>query len=961
MNLQRDRPTPPRARLVRGLISGLWLIAGSSLPALPAELKPASAHCAVVPRKGSLLPSPPPEAEEMRRELEALEKAAQYEKAAQLSQRILTIKTAQLGRLHPEVAAQFSNLAGIYLRQGRYAMAQPLYEQALKINQCILGDSHLDTAVATSNLAGLYERQGRYGIAEPLHENVIRIFSSILGENHRLMATPLNNLGMFLYDQGRDLEAEPLLVRALAIREKELGWEHRLTATSLSNLALLRIRQRRYPEAESHLKKALAIREKLLGGEHPDTTVSLNSLAFLYGRLNRFAAANHLFLRALASRTRSLGQQHPLTANSLNNLAMLYWAQNRHDQAEPLFRQALAIRQQVLGPEHPETMASLSNLALLQLQGSHTAAAEPLLKRLSLGQGEWLRRELPLQPRELRRQLLAEQPNAMNLSFALLDQAPGAVQLALETRLNRQGLLADIERRQRQLVSSSEPTRDLAERIAAIDQQLTSLATPAEHRQRLQRERRRLEGELNRLLPDLRIQAVSVEQVAAALRALAPQGLLVEFQRYRPLQRQGSTSGAGLWDGARYVALLLHADGRSVSIPLGEAGPIDQAVGRALNASISRTGEVDKHWQRLSDLVLSPLLPELRNVRELFISPDGGLHRLPFAVLPTPWDRGKRLNQSYKLRLVTTGRDLVRLQQPGREGGSAVLIANPAYNAQLRPARSAIGRPIPTSGSPPRGPWSAQAPIPSQGPVLDRQQRSGELSLTVWSPLPATVHEARALAPLLKVARPITAQAATATRVLQQRGPQILHIATHGFFRPDLPAVSSQPLLGSRSEAGSSAAQREDPLLRSGLVMAGANHPEADPTDDGYLTAAEVTGMDLNGTQLVTLSACASGLGDLQAGEGVYGLQRALTVAGARATLLSLWDVDDEGTRAFMETYYGRLMAGEGRADALAQTQAAFRRHIRPQFRDVYVWGAFHLSGDWRPIRPISPRPSSRI
>jgi CHAT domain-containing protein/tetratricopeptide (TPR) repeat protein len=961
MILQPDRPTPTVARVICGLMSGLWLIAGSSMPAIPAELKPSSNRCAALPRKASLMPRVPLEVQEMRRELEALEKAAQYEKAAQLSQRMLTIKTNLYGLNHPEVAAQSSNLAGIYLRQGRYAMAQPLYEQALTIDLCSLGDSHLDTAIAISNLAGLYERQGRYGIAEPLFEKVIRIFSSILGDNHRLIAAPLNNLGMLLYEQGRDLEAEPLLSKALAIREKELGPDHLLTATSLSNLALLQIRQRNYAEALSHLYRALAIREKQLGGEHPETAVSLNNLAFLYGRLNRFDEALGLFRRVLATRTGSLGQQHPLTANSLNNLAMLYWAQNRSNQAEPLFRQALAIRQTVLGPEHPDTIASLSNLALLQLQESQTADAEPLLIRLNRDQGEWLRRELPLQPRELRRKLLAEQPNAMNLSFALLDQAPGATYLALETRLNRQGLLAEIERRQRQLVTSSGKTRDLAEWIAGIDQQLASHGTTAEHRTRLQRERRRLEGELSRLLPDLRIKAVSVEQVAGALRALAPQGLLVEFQRYRPLQRRGSRTGEGLWGAARYMALLLHADGRIVRIPMGEAGPIDQAVGRALKASATSSSDVEEHWQRLGDLVLTPMMPELRNVRELFISPDGGLHRLPFAGLPTPWDRGNRLNQSYKLRLVTTGRDLIRLQQPGREGGSAVLIANPAYDALLRPLRSAIGGPSPSSVSGPRAPWIVQDPIPSMDPVSDRQQRSGELSLTVWSPLPGTDREARALAPLLQVARPITAQAATATLVLRQRGPRILHIATHGFFRPDQPAVSAQPLLGARSDAGSSTAQREDPLVRSGLVMAGANHPDADPTDDGYLTAAEVTGMDLNGTQLVTLSACASGLGELQPGEGVYGLQRALTVAGARSTLLSLWSVDDEGTKAFMEAFYSRLINGEGRAEALAQTQAAFRRHANPLFRNVYVWGAFQLSGDWRPIRPRSHHPSSGI
>lgn len=233
------------------------------------------------------------------------------------------------------------------------------------------------------------------------------------------------------------------------------------------------------------------------------------------------------------------------------------------------------------------------------------------------------------------------------------------------------------------------------------------------------------------------------------------------------------------------------------------------------------------------------------------------------------------------------------------------------------------------------------------------QRRSNALSSTqIWSPLPGTAAEARQVAPLLRVPAPITGQAATAAFILETRAPRVLHIATHGFFLPDQPQAFLPPGSGpaaSRATASGPAAP-EDPLLRSGLALAGANQPEADPSDDGYLTAAEVTGIDLDGTELVTLSACETGLGDVRSGEGVYGLQRALTVAGSRSTLLSLWKVDDVATAAFMADFYTRLKAGEGRADALRNTQSFFRSHTNPLFRDIAVWAAFQLTGDWRPI-----------
>jgi CHAT domain-containing protein len=235
------------------------------------------------------------------------------------------------------------------------------------------------------------------------------------------------------------------------------------------------------------------------------------------------------------------------------------------------------------------------------------------------------------------------------------------------------------------------------------------------------------------------------------------------------------------------------------------------------------------------------------------------------------------------------------------------------------------------------------------------QQRSpGVRGLSAWQPLGGTEQEARQLAPLLGGGAVISGPAATAAVVLAQRAPRILHIATHGFFLADQPptsdAVAGAVAPGSRSggaaQEGTAAAapSREDPLQRSGLVFAGANRPDA------YLTAAEATAMDLEGTELVTLSACETGLGGVRSGEGVYGLQRSLAVAGARATLLSLWKVDDGLTATFMERYYNKLKAGQGRADALRDTQAEFRNNKNSTYNDIRVWGAFQLSGDWRAL-----------
>ena len=211
------------------------------------------------------------------------------------------------------------------------------------------------------------------------------------------------------------------------------------------------------------------------------------------------------------------------------------------------------------------------------------------------------------------------------------------------------------------------------------------------------------------------------------------------------------------------------------------------------------------------------------------------------------------------------------------------------------------------------------------------QQRSRGLDSRNWKPLPGTEKEGKSISKIIN-ANYLSKEKATALIVQEQKAPKVLHIASHAFFQEDTEKVVN-------------------PLLRSGIVMAGANHPDANNEDDGYLTALEVAKIDWKGTEMVVISGCESGRGEIQSGEGLYGLKRSITVAGSRSSLLSLWKVDDVATAAFMKIFYEKLKAGEGRADALAATQKEFKNHPIPKWRHPYVWAAFQLNGDWRSIK----------
>src|SRR5262247_1311592 len=150
----------------------------------------------------------------------------------------------------------------------------------------------------------------------------------------------------------------------------------------------------------------------------------------------------------------------------------------------------------------------------------------------------------------------------------------------------------------------------------------------------------------------------------------------------------------------------------------------------------------------------------------------------------------------------------------------------------------------------------------------------------------------------------------------------MLHIATHGFFLED---------------------QAKNPLLRSGLALAGANEHKED--DNGILTALEVTGLNLWGTKLVALSAGDTGVGEIKNGDGVHGLRRALVLAGAETQVMSLWAVSDKGTRELMGSYYRMLQQGKGRGEALRLVQLEMLKNINR--RHPYYWASFIQSGEW--------------
>jgi len=853
-------------------------------------------------------------------------KQGKYSKSEPLYIRSLAIYEKALGPDHPDVARSLNNLALLYNGQGKYGKAEPLYIRSLAIYEKALGPDHPDVARSLNNLAALYKVQGIYSKSEPLYIRSLAIYEKALGSDHPDVALSLHNLAWLYGDQGKYGKAEHLYIRSLAINEKALGPDHPDVARSLNNLAALYNGQGKYSKSEPLNIRSLAIYEKALGPYHPDVALSLNNLAWLYKIQGKDSKSEHLYIRSLAIHEKVLGPDHPKVALSLNNLAWLYGDQGKYSKSEPLYIRSLAIYEKALGPDHPDVATTLGNLSGLLLRKSDYTNAIFKLKRSILIQSTWLNRELPFLPDQARSDQIKVMGSSWKIPFGITDKLPAAKELALNTRLNRQGLLQEIQQRQALLLSTSGSLKEKIEDLQSVIQQLSSVSLPQAKLAGLNEQRNRLQSDLYRELPNLAIETVSIADVA---RALPADGVLVEFQKYQPFDISKSLSKQ--WGNAQYLALVLKPNGSITSINLGPAAAIDATIHKGLTATAQGLSDASEIWAKLTKQVLQPLEPHLSGSKQWFLSLDGELNRVPFAAIPAPQKSGIPLAEAVQLRLLTTGRELLRLQKPNANSTSALVMANPSYN--LQPA--------------------APSTETSVAMPAENQRRSAAIDSKQWQQLPATELEGSQIAALLSSPL-LSGTKATTIALLQQQGPKVLHIATHGFFVADQETKASNPLRAIQEDTFQlKGLRQEDPQLRSGLVLAGANQPTLDPNDDGYLTSAEALNLNLKGTELVVLSACSTGQGDVRTGEGVYGLQRSLTVAGARSTLLSLWKVEDAATAEFMVRYYKRLKAGEARSDALAAVQKEFRNGAIPEWKHPYYWAAWQLVGDWRPIQGL--------
>ncbi len=829
------------------------------------------------------------------------------------------------------LATLYANLAVVVDLQGDPWKGMELSGRALEIRQQLFGPKDPRVATVLHNLAWEAQQTGELDAARESNQRALTIRQGAFGERHPAVAESLNALGSVAHSQGEDDRAASYFRRAVAIREGIFGSDSPESGESWLGLSSARLAAAP-EEARQFARRSLAIFDARFGTDHPDVGAAAHQLALAEARLGEVDASIIHFQTAIRSIENSFGPDHPWIANSLRGLADVYELSDRPLLAIPLRERGLRIR------THD-----------LRRRSAHASPQE-------------------------RDEIFEDFRGLVDRIVTLHARVPGdpaARRLALEAILEAKGRSAETAAQQQRLFQRvADPgllnyRRQLSRRYSTLTTQgsgtLGPLSYVAELRE-LETEIDRIEAESARTLSERSGDEPTADRIRAQTVAdRIEQGqALLEIYYYYPHRPAGS--GESAWEKPRYAAYLLRSDGTIGYADLGDAERIYHAV-MSFRKALQDYGDAtaaQEQGRLLFGAILEPLWPTMRSVRQLYVAPDAALNLVPFGAFVIDED-GRYLAEDLELSYLGSGRELLESDRAGRRATQPVIVGSPSY-----------------------GPLRGSGPgVPSLLPGY-------------FTPLPGTATEAETIAGLLKGSRLLLGPEASESALKQLSSPELLHIATHGFFFPkqrraptsgatDLRGVNvvaaQRPVPSADDQEPVSLSQNESlgqalddlpdsPMLRAGIALAGANQrwkgryywqgnlaiatvpieqlkrlqtSQLKAEEDGILSALELAGLDLAGTRLVVLSACETGLGEVRSGEGVYGLRRALSLAGAHSQIVSLWNVADAATRDLMIDLYKRMLSGDNPIKALVEAQRAMLRS--EDYSHPYYWSAFIASG----------------
>jgi CHAT domain-containing protein/tetratricopeptide (TPR) repeat protein len=790
----------------------------------------------------------------------------------------------------------YADLGLLYATMGRFSTSEKFTEEALTIREKTLGKDSKAYASSLNNIAVLHQETAHYNEAEAYFDQALQTVEKQLGKESQEYATVLNNQAILFSEIGRIESAVSKLNNAIDILERLKKKNLRDQVGFQSNLALLYQQTGKFAEAEAVYLKL----EKSLGSSNPYYAGVLNSLATLYIQMGKLDKVEDYLKKSASVYKSQFGDQNPNYAKVLNDLGNFYRMQGRFDEAEQSLSQALSIRSTALDVNHPDYVKSLEDLGILYWKKGDIAKASTNYQDAMTKSLDFINRYFPpMSEAEKTKYWDVLQPRFQRYYNFCLDAStanPAVLQDMYDYQMATKGLLLSSTNKIKSAILSSGNAELIKDYVAWLDKKETlaryySLSKEDLTKQKidlpaLEKEANDMERSLSSRSGDFSkgysTEKVSLAQVAAVL---ADNEAIVEFVRIRSFDKDFTAD-------SKYAALVLVKGATAPKlVVLDNGNQLETRYAKyfrnCIQQRIADQFSYEQFWARID--------PALAGKKTIYVSADGVYNQISLNTLKKP-DGDFVLNR-YDLVMVGNSKDVMSLKsrKPSLSRKSAFLLGFPDYGGDAVAA------------------------------------------------LPGTKVEVETIAGILNTGgykvTPLLQKDATEAVVKAIKGMSLVHIATHGYFHQDV----EQNTIGVNEVNA-----KNNPLLRSGILLAGASPtikgevmPNLESNDNGVLTAYEAMNLSLEGTDLIILSACETGLGEIRAGEGVYGLQRSFLVAGAKALVMSLWKVDDAATQALMTNFYTNLSKGGSKRAAFKQAQV----QLMTKYKDPYYWGAFVMMG----------------
>ena len=854
-----------------------------------------------------------------------------YKEALELNSEIITeLKIDNTDNNVDTLAFTYIQHASIYNHIGNYLEARRYYEMGLNIFETISQNSNkMDYAWALAHYAGFLQETGNP--SEALEKNLaaLEIRKTSSEENRFQIINLLNSLAENYFSLGDYYKAVLTNENALSMCLENYDKSYPITYQTMSNLAVMHSSLGNYNRALELDLEVLEIKRKISGDKSLDFSNSLNNVACVYTSLGDYEKAKEYQQNAIRIRKEFLGENSSLVALSLSNLALVHSNLGEFQKSIYLNKKAVEIYEH-LGLFTNNYTTTLDNLAISyaksnNLELAYLYALKSFFNNLSIyNENQGLNDNLSLlfknylnSSEQLTLNLFLKSENHGNTLYENIINAHGRLYKSninqfenskfIQNDVQAEELLELKKLKERLLISSQNSINFSENEIQRINEQINLL-----------------ESKLNKVL-SANFKHINPHLITNYLQNDEVFIDIVAFKKY--------DFNNSLWtDSTSY--LLFISDKFDTIVDIVNLTSCNQFYQDIFENYRYQTTSIN-YKTDLKDSIFykylwQPISKKIGNPKTIYISMAGDYNNINLNTIYNP-ETGKYLVEEYDIRMVNSARDFIQNKEKERiqyTTKTAVLFGYPNFDGNL--SSSIDTTVLITLNRDLSSFW------------IDSITRGG----MKVNPLPGTKKEVANISSTLNSNSwnvvSYTENNATESNLKKISSPRVLHIATHGYFFSDIPQTNSNNhFLGmSRSHV------IQDPMLRSGLLFAGANktlNGETPNTENGLLSAAEASLLDLSQTELVVLSACETGRGEETNSEGVYGLRKAFADAGAQNIIMSLWKVDDRVTQEFMSRFYEVWLIDKTTIrEAFNRTQL----EIKSKYPEPYYWGAFVLVGE---------------